>query len=384
MARALASNALTLAIAMLLALAAFLAWAERSFHGPGPLAAAICLEVPPGASVARVSRDLQTAGALNDARLFRLGAAYSGRAGDLKAGSFLVPEGASMALILDTVTGSGFSTCGEELNYQIGVRRAVLSLRALDPATGRYGEILAHETGPTPPPPQLAAAMADPGTRLRVTLAEGVTSWQVVEALRRFDPLTGEIADLPPEGSLAPDSYELRAGQDRAALLAEMSARQSRILAQLWDERAPDLPLATPQEALILASIIEKETGIGEERPTVASVFVNRLRSGMPLQTDPTVIYGVTEGRGVLDRGLRRSELARETPWNTYVIRGLPPTPIANPGRASIAAALNPATTDYLFFVADGTGGHAFATTLAEHNRNVAAWRRIERQQAAD
>jgi UPF0755 protein len=157
-----------------------------------------------------------------------------------------------------------------------------------------------------------------------------------------------------------------------------MQARQEAILADLWAARDEGLPIETPEEALILASIIEKETGQAEERPLVSSVFVNRLRQGMRLQTDPTVIYGVTEGRGTLGRGLRQSELRGATPWNTYVIQGLPPTPIANPGRASIAAALSPDESEYLFFVADGTGGHAFARTLDEHNENVARWRAIE------
>jgi UPF0755 protein len=143
------------------------------------------------------------------------------------------------------------------------------------------------------------------------------------------------------------------------------------------------LPIETPEEALVLASIIEKETSVPEERRRVAAVFVNRLRQGMRLQTDPTVIYGVTNGQGVLGRGLRQSELQRETPWNTYVISGLPPTPIANPGLDSLLAALDPEDSDYIFFVADGTGGHAFARTLDEHNRNVAVWRRIERERAA-
>ncbi len=153
-------------------------------------------------------------------------------------------------------------------------------------------------------------------------------------------------------------------------------------MAEAWENRAEGLPLNSPEEALILASIVEKETGLAEERPQVASVFVNRLKQGMLLQTDPTVIYGVTEGRGNLGRGIRQSELKRETPYNTYVIKGLPPTPIANPGRAAIEAALNPDETEYLFFVADGTGGHAFAKTLREHNRNVAEWRKIEAERA--
>jgi UPF0755 protein len=154
-------------------------------------------------------------------------------------------------------------------------------------------------------------------------------------------------------------------------------------LAAAWEARAPGLPLASPEEALILASIIEKETAVAEERRVVSSVFVNRLNRGMRLQTDPTVIYGITQGKGILGRGLRQSELRRETAWNTYVISGLPPTPIANPGRASIEAALNPEQTDFVFFVADGTGGHVFAKTLAEHNANVAKWRQIEAERRA-
>jgi UPF0755 protein len=162
-----------------------------------------------------------------------------------------------------------------------------------------------------------------------------------------------------------------------------MASAQDAILAAAWEARAPGLPLNSPEEALILASIIEKETAVAEERRVVASVFVNRLNRGMRLQTDPTVIYGITQGQGILGRGLRQSELRRETPWNTYVIPALPPTPIANPGRASIEAALNPEQTDFVFFVADGTGGHVFAKTLAEHNANVAKWRKIEAERRA-
>ncbi|KAF0171982.1 MAG: Uncharacterized protein FD162_2619, partial [Rhodobacteraceae bacterium] len=173
-------------------------------------------------------------------------------------------------------------------------------------------------------------------------------------------------------------------GADRGKLIAEMTDRQSKTLAELWATRAEGLPYATPQEALIMASIVEKETGIPEERKQVASVFINRMAQGMKLQTDPTVIYGITKGEGVLGRGLRQSELKRETPFNTYVIDGLPPTPIANPGRLSIEAALNPDSTKYVFFVADGSGGHAFAETLAEHNENVAKWRALEAQQGQD
>ena len=196
--------------------------------------------------------------------------------------------------------------------------------------------------------------------------------------------MVADVQETPPEGSLAPDSYDVTPDTRVSSIIAQMTERQSAIIAEAWAERADGLPLESPEEAMILASIVEKETGVPEERRQVASVFVNRLNQGMKLQTDPTVIYGITQGEGILGRGLRQSELRGETPWNTYVIPGLPPTPIANPGRASIEAALNPDSTEYIFFVADGTGGHAFATTLDEHNRNVARWREIEAERASD
>jgi UPF0755 protein len=216
-----------------------------------------------------------------------------------------------------------------------------------------------------------------------VALAEGVTSWQIVQELNQIDILEGEIAEIPAEGSLAPDSYEVTPGSSRTELLERMTSAQERILAEAWANRQDGLPYDSPEEALIMASIIEKETGTPDERFLVSSVFVNRLEQGMRLQTDPTVIYGITRGQGVLGRGIRQSELRAETPWNTYVIDGLPPTPIANPGRASIEAALNPDDTDYIFFVAktlDPADGHNFAVTLAEHNANVAAYRALEAQ----
>jgi len=161
-----------------------------------------------------------------------------------------------------------------------------------------------------------------------------------------------------------------------------MGRALDRTLSELWPGRAPGLPIATPEEAVVLASIVEKETGVAGERPLVASVFVNRLKKGMRLQSDPTVVYGLTGGRGPLGRALIRKDLQTPSPYNTYLIDGLPPGPIANPGRAAIEAVLNPATTAYLYFVADGSGGHAFAKTLAEHNRNVAKWRKIKKQKS--
>lgn len=378
--RNIASNFLTIAIVILMAVAGAVAWGQRQYSGPGPLAEAICFKVERGATFRAVAADLAARGAIKSQYIFRVGADYEEKSGSLKAGSFLIRPGASMREIVDALTQSGQSTCGTEVNFRIGVASADVVVRELDPATSAYVEVVKFDPAAGEPPAEYLARAGDPDVRYRVTLAEGVTSWQVVEALKQAEFLAGEAGELPPEGHLAPDSYEVARGAERRALLAEMQARQEAILAELWPARAPGLPYKTPEEALIMASIVEKETGLAEERPRVASVFLNRLREGMKLQTDPTVIYGITKGRGVLGRGLRQSELRGRTPYNTYVIDGLPPTPIANPGRASIAAALNPETTDYLFFVADGTGGHVFATTLAEHNANVARWRAIEAQ----
>jgi UPF0755 protein len=379
--RAIASNTLTLFIVLLVIASGMLAWGRQEYSGPGPLTDAACVKVDRGASLSSVSRTLETNGVISDARIFRIGADYSGLGKDLKFGSYLVPAASSMAQVLEIVTAGGQSTCGREVNFRIGIAAADVVLRELDPVTNRYVEVVSFDPTVDAAPQGYVDAVEDKDLRYRVTLAEGVTAWQVVEMLRRAEFLDGTIAEKPPEGSLAPDSYEVTRGGDRAALVAAMQERQTRILAELWADRAADLPYATPEEALVMASIVEKETGIAEERKQVASVFVNRLRDGMKLQTDPTVIYGVTNGEGILGRGLRQSELRRETPYNTYVINGLPPTPIANPGRLSIEAALHPDDTPYVFFVADGSGGHAFAVTLEEHNANVAKWRAIEAQQ---
>lgn len=382
--KSVASNALTLFIVLLVAVSGLLAWGRQQYLGPGPLAQAVCVKVDRGASLGEVSRSLETQGAVSDARIFRIGADYSGKANGLRFGSYLVPEASSMAQIVELLTSSGASTCGREVNFRIGVAKAEILLRELDPATQRFVEVVKFDPAAEAAPQAYVDAALEGDLRWQVTLAEGVTSWQVVESLKRADFMAGDVAEVPPEGSLAPDGYDVEKGGSRAELLAKMQEKQKVILADLWAGRAADLPYDTPEEALTMASIVEKETGVASERPRVASVFVNRLRQGMRLQTDPTVIYGITKGEGVLGRGLRQSELRRATPYNTYVIQGLPPGPIANPGRASIAAAMNPETTNLLFFVADGTGGHAFATTLEEHNANVAKWREIEAQQAQE
>ncbi|MFC6687011.1 endolytic transglycosylase MltG [Jhaorihella thermophila] len=381
--RALASNFITILAVGLFLLAGVILWGKSQYTARGPLEAPICLRVERGSNLTRVSRELEEQGAIRNGAIFRIGANYSDKADDLKAGSFLIPEGASMREIVDTITRGGASTCGTEIVYRIGIARTEVQVREMDPASQAYVERAAFDPGDGQAPDIYQAKRSEPDTRFRIAMAEGVTTWQVIEAVKAIDVLTGEVGAPPPEGMLAPDSYEIRPGMTREALLAEMQKRQAARLAEAWENRQTGLPLESPEELLILASIVEKETGVPEERAQVASVFVNRLRKGMRLQTDPTVIYGLTKGKGSLGRGLRQSELRKVTPWNTYVIEGLPPTPIANPGKESLEAAANPADTDYLFFVADGTGGHAFAATLDEHNRNVAAWRKIEAERKA-
>ncbi len=376
--RALASNALTILIVGLFLMGGVVLWGQSQYKSEGPLETAICLQVKPGSNMTRVSRDLEDQGAISSGLIFRLAADYTDKSQQLKAGSFLVREGASMEQIVDDITHSGASTCGTEIEYRIGVTRMQTRVRELNPATLDFDEVASFVIGEEDAPEVYAEKRGEADTRYRISLAEGVTSWQIVESLKAMDLLTGEVAELPAEGMLAPDSYEVRPGEDRNAILDEMQEKQQLRINAAWEGRQDGLPLNSPEEMLILASIIEKETGQPEERGQVASVFVNRLNQGMRLQTDPTVIYGVTKGQGTLGRGLRQSELRRATPWNTYVIEGLPPTPIANPGLASLEAAVAPDNTDFIFFVADGTGGHAFAETLQEHNRNVAKWREIE------
>lgn len=376
--RSLASNMLTVLVVMLFLLGGVILWGKSQYTSEGPLESAICLRVPSGTNMTRVSRNLAEQGAISSDAMFRIGARYADKTSQLKAGSYLLQPGVSMAEITDQITRGGASSCGTEIVYRVGVTRVLAEVRELDPATNSFVERAEFVPGTDEVPAIYNEKKAEADTRYRIALAEGVTSWQVVELLKAMDILQGDPGERPAEGLLAPDSYEVAPGDNRADILAEMQERQILRINAAWESRSDRAAVNSPEEMLILASIIEKETGVAEERPEVAAVFTNRLNRGMRLQTDPTVIYGVTKGEGVLGRGLRQSELRRATPWNTYVIEGLPPTPIANPGLASLQAAVNPADSDYIFFVADGTGGHAFAVTLEEHNRNVAKWRQIE------
>jgi len=375
--RSIASNSISILAVLLFLMAGLILWGQGKYREVGPLQTAICLKVDRGSNMTEVSRNLEESQAISSGSLFRIGVQYAEKDNALKAGSFLVPAGSSMSEIVSIITDGGPSTCGTEIVYRVGVSRVGVQVRELDPDTGRFVEKMSFN-----PQDAVPAGFNNyhtiAGTRYRIAFAEGVTSWQVVEGLKSVDVLRGDVDGLPSEGSLAPDSYEVRSGDTRESVLERMEQAQTQILNNAWENRSEGLPLETPEEALILASIIEKETGVAEERGLVASVFVNRLNRSIRLQTDPTVIYGITKGQGSLGRGLRESELKRKTDWNTYVIDGLPKTPIANPGRAAIEAALNPDVSDFIYFVADGTGGHAFAKTLREHNVNVRKWREIE------
>ena len=378
MSRNVASNTFTVFVAFLFLLGGLMTLMKSKFYGPGPLEQAICLKVKSGSSMSKVALQLGDQGAIISTKLFNIGVDYTNRASDLKAGNFLVRAGASMDEIADLITTSGRNTCGTEVVYRVGVTRTTILVRELDPMTSAYVEVARFNPAEEVAPEVYTRNLAIKDTRMRIAVAEGATSWQIVESLRAIDALDGDIPELPSEGTLAPDSYEIKIGDLRIEILAKMVSAQTQRLIEVWASRNANTPVKSIEALLVLASIIEKETGVSDERFQVASVFANRLEQGMPLQTDPTVIYGITMGKGPLGRGLRKSELRRDTPWNTYLNRGLPQTAIANPGVASLEAALNPADTDYIFFVADGSGGHAFAVTLKEHNRNVAAWRKIE------
>jgi UPF0755 protein len=307
-------------------MAAFL-YARQAFVAQGPLQQDRAVFIERGSTAEAIAQTLERNGVINSALLFSAAVQLYGVRGDLKWGEYLFPRGASTAEALAIVLD------GKPIEY-------------------------------------------------RVTIPEGLTSEQIVGRLRDNDVLTGDIARIPREGSLLPDTYRFTRGTTRQQMIDQMTQFQTRLLQQIWARRSQDLPLRTPEELVILASIVEKETGKAEERPRVAGVFVNRLNRRMRLQSDPTIIYGIVGGRGALGRPILQSEIQRLTPYNTYQIDGLPPTPIANPGRAAMEAVANPVRHRDLFFVADGTGGHVFAETLEQHNRNVANWRRIERERA--
>lgn len=313
----------------LAAMAVVTGWGAHAYLSEGPLQESKIILIERGSGVSAIANKLEKENVINHAVLFKI----AGRFGDsLKAGEYKFPPHTPMASVITMM---------------------------------REGEVFDR----------------------KITIPEGYTSWQIVNILNARDELTGTIQTIPPEGTLMPNTYHFVSGEDRNAIITRMQEATKKALNELWEAREKDLPIKTKAEALILASIVEKETGVAEERDAVAGVFINRLKKGMALQTDPTVIYAITkgkiktDGKGPLGRRLLTKDLQIDDPYNTYKYPGLPPGPIANPGYASIEATLNPAQHDYIYFVADGTGGHVFAKTLAEHNRNVAKWRKIRRSQ---
>jgi len=319
---------MTLLLVGVIGLAGLFYFVRTQFDKPGPLQHPTVIVIPEGEGAITIANRLEREGIISDKRIFMAGVLYFKARKKLKAGEYAIPKQASIRGVLDTLVEG----------------RAVL---------------------------------------YSISIPEGLTSEQIVERLRASEDLVGEVSAIPPEGSLLPDTYKVARGTTRDDLLKRMQTEQKKFLDKIWDQRARDLPFKTREEAIILASIVEKETARADERQRVAAVFVNRLRKKMRLESDPTIIYGIAGGKGTLGRPIYRSDIEQVTPYNTYRINGLPPTPIANPGRAAIEAVLKPSTTSELFFVADGTGGHAFAETYPEHLKNVAKWREIERQRAA-
>jgi len=309
----------------------WLIWQEKvikAMAAPGPSLVAKTFTVNPGSGAGTIARQLEAEGLITKAQLFRIKSKLAGGDVTLKAGE-----------------------------YRITPRASINDIFALL----QSGKIVQHA----------------------VTVPEGRTVREIIEIVRASPVLSGEITEVPPEGSLLPETYAVTRGTDRNVLLARMQNDMQKVLDQAWEGRDPNLPLASKKDMLILASIVEKETGIAAERPQVAAVFVNRLRRRMRLESDPTILYGINGGIP-LGRGLRRSEIDRKTAWNTYQIDGLPPTPICNPGRDAILAVAHPAQTKDLYFVANGIGGHVFASTYRAHLRNVAHWRKVERQRKRD
>ncbi|MBX3568173.1 MAG: endolytic transglycosylase MltG [Rhizobiaceae bacterium] len=306
-------------------------YGKRAFEAPGSTTEAQTFLVRPNAGVGEIASSLEQRGLISDSLVFQAGLRAYGARQSLKAGEYEVPPRASMHDIMKLLQS------GKSIMYSL-------------------------------------------------TIPEGLTVQQALKRVADNEALSGDMpADLPPEGSLATDTQRFTRGTPRKDVIAKMHSQQQAMVEEIWAKRQPDLPIADINEFVTLASIVEKETGVASERPHVASVFVNRLRKNMRLQSDPTIIYGLFGGAGKpADRPIFQSDIEKSTPYNTYIIKGLPPTPIANPGRAALEATANPLATDDLYFVADGTGGHVFAGTLDEHNRNVAKWRALQKKQAEE
>src|SRR5579863_3632238 len=301
-------------------------YGKQKIEAPGPLQEDKVVNIPTRAGVTDIADTLQREGVIDNNRWAFIGAVFALRArSDLKPGEYQFQKSASLRDVISTIVD---------------------------------GKVVQHA----------------------VTIPEGLTSEQIVARLSDNDIFTGSVREIPREGTLLPETYKFPRGTPRDQVIARMQQAQKRVLAEIWDRRNADIPIKTPEQLVTLASIIEKETGRADERSRVAAVFVNRLRQKIKLQSDPTIIYGLVGGKGTLGRPIKRSEIQQPSPYNTYVVDSLPPGPIANPGRASLEAAANPARTRDLFFVADGTGGHAFSDTYDQHQKNVAKLRAMEKQ----
>src|SRR5579871_4257177 len=317
---------ITLILLSMIAAGGTYIYGKQKIEAPGPLQEDKVVNIPSRAGVTDIADTLQREGVIDNNRWAFIGAVFALRArSDLKPGEYQFQKNASLRDVIGTIVD---------------------------------GKVVQHS----------------------VTVPEGLTSEQILARLSENDIFTGSVREIPREGTLLPETYKFPRGTPREQVIARMQQAQKRVLAEIWDRRNQEIPIKTAEQLVTLASIIEKETGRADERSRVAAVFVNRLRMKMKLQSDPTIIYGLVGGRGTLGRPIKRSEITQPSPYNTYVIDGLPPGPIANPGRASLEAAANPARTRDLFFVADGTGGHAFSDTYDQHAKNVAKLRAMEKQ----
>jgi UPF0755 protein len=313
----------TVLIVISIAVGAALFFGKQRFDAAGPLADDKMVNIPRGLGTRDIADVLQREGVIDQPYIFMGGVIALKARGDLKYGEYQFSKHASIADVVDTII---------------------------------EGKVVQHA----------------------FTVPEGLTSEQIVARLLENTALTGQIKEIPREGTLLPETYRFTRGMTREQIVQRMQQAHRRVLQDVWEHRMPDLPVKTPEQLVTLASIVEKETGRPDERTRVAAVFVNRLKTKMRLQSDPTIIYGLTGGKGSLGRPIQKNEIEQPTPYNTYVIDGLPPGPIANPGRASLEAAANPARTKEIYFVADGSGGHVFSDNYAEHQKNVARLRGIE------
>ncbi len=317
---------ITLVLVLMIGVGSAYFYGRQKIEAPGPLREDRIVNIPSRAGMTDIADILQREGVIDNNRWAFIGSVFALKArSELKPGEYLFQKNASLRDVIGTMV---------------------------------EGKVVQHS----------------------VTIPEGLTSEQIVARLSENEIFSGSVREIPREGALLPETYKFPRGTTREQVITRMQQAQKRALAEIWERRSPDIPIRTPEQLVTLASIVEKETGKADERSRVAAVFVNRLRQKIKLQSDPTIIYGLVGGKGTLGRPIKRSEIQQPSPYNTYVVDGLPPGPIANPGRASLEAAANPARTRDLFFVADGTGGHAFTETYDQHQKNVAKLRALEKQ----